>query len=114
MRYLGKATPTRTSVGPASTVQSLVGKSNLTCFYFKKKRLLIQIHEMYSKFSDIYDEELFIKTLERDVRIVKTIPGYIMERFDYNLSNVYNFRIQAWSSINYYKDTVLPKLLEEK
>ncbi|KAH6759561.1 O-fucosyltransferase family protein [Perilla frutescens var. hirtella] len=67
-----------------------------------------------SKFSDIYDEEYFIKTLERDVRIVKTIPGYIMERFDYNLSNVYNFRIKAWSSINYYRDTVLPKLLEEK
>ncbi|XP_047938671.1 protein ESMERALDA 1-like isoform X1 [Salvia hispanica] len=67
-----------------------------------------------SKFSDIYDEEFFIKTLETDVRIVKTIPGNIMERFDYNLSNVYNFRIQAWSSINYYKDTVLPKLLEEK
>ncbi|XP_042003561.1 protein ESMERALDA 1-like isoform X1 [Salvia splendens] len=67
-----------------------------------------------SKFSDIYDEELFIKMLETDVRIVKTIPGNIMERFDYNLSNVYNFRIQAWSSINYYKDTVLPKLLEEK
>ncbi|KAG6412986.1 hypothetical protein SASPL_125682 [Salvia splendens] len=70
--------------------------------------------EMHSKFSDIYDEELFIKTLETDVRIVKTITGNIMERFDYNLSNVYNFRIQAWSSINYYKDTVLPKLLEEK
>ncbi|KAL1553659.1 Protein ESMERALDA 1 [Salvia divinorum] len=67
-----------------------------------------------SKFSDIYDEEFFIKTLEPDVRLMKTIPGYIMERFDYNLSNVYNFRIQAWSSINYYKDTVLPKLLEEK
>ncbi|XP_047964703.1 protein ESMERALDA 1-like isoform X1 [Salvia hispanica] len=67
-----------------------------------------------SKFSDIYDEELFVKTLEHDVRIVKTIPGNIMERFDYNLSNVYNFRIHAWSSINYYKDTVLAKLLEEK
>ncbi|XP_057765920.1 protein ESMERALDA 1-like isoform X3 [Salvia miltiorrhiza] len=67
-----------------------------------------------SKFNDIYDEELFIKTLERDVQIVKTIPGYIMERFDHNLSNVYNFRIQAWSSINYYRDIVLPKLLEEK
>ncbi|MBA0550876.1 hypothetical protein Golob_021786 [Gossypium lobatum] len=37
-----------------------------------------------------------------------------MERFDHNLTNVYNFRIKAWSSIRYYRDVVLPKLLEEK
>ncbi|KAL2558944.1 O-fucosyltransferase family protein [Forsythia ovata] len=67
-----------------------------------------------SKFGDIYDEEFFVKALENDVRIVDTVPGYIMERFDYNMSNVYNFRIKAWSSINYYRDSVLPKLLEEK
>ncbi|KAL0288452.1 UNVERIFIED_CONTAM: protein ESMERALDA 1 [Sesamum calycinum] len=67
-----------------------------------------------SKFGDIYDEGFFIKSLVNDVRIVKTVPGYIMERFDYNLSNVYNFRIKAWSSIQFYRDTVLPKLLEEK
>lgn len=67
-----------------------------------------------SKFGDIYNEEFFIKTLENDVRVVQTVPGYIMERFDYNLTNVYNFRIKAWSSIKYYSDTVLPKLLEER
>lgn len=67
-----------------------------------------------SKFGDIYDEEFFIKTLENDVRVVDEVPGYIMERFDYNMSNVYNFRIKAWSSIHYYGETVLPKLLEEK
>ncbi|GER44657.1 O-fucosyltransferase family protein [Striga asiatica] len=67
-----------------------------------------------SKFGDIYDEDFFIKTLENGVRIVRTIPGHIMERFDYNMSNVHNFRIKAWSSIKYYTDTVLPKLLEEK
>lgn len=67
-----------------------------------------------SKFNDIYDEEFFISTLENDVRVVDKIPEYIMERFDYNLTNVYNFRIKAWSSIQYYKDAVLPKLLEEK
>lgn len=66
-----------------------------------------------SKFSEIYDEEYFIKTLENDVRIVNKIPEYIMERFDHNMTNVYNFRIKAWSSIQYYKDTVLPRLLEE-
>ncbi|XP_030450302.1 protein ESMERALDA 1 [Syzygium oleosum] len=67
-----------------------------------------------SKFRDIYDEEFFIKTLENDVRIVDKIPGYIMERFDNNMSNVYNFRVKAWSPIRYYKDAILPKLLEEK
>ncbi|CAL5428412.1 unnamed protein product [Camellia sinensis] len=67
-----------------------------------------------SKFEDIYDEAYFISTLENDVRIVDKIPEYVMERFDHNLSNVYNFRIKAWSPIQYYKDTVLPKLLEEK
>ncbi|XP_076932992.1 protein ESMERALDA 1-like [Bidens hawaiensis] len=67
-----------------------------------------------SKFSDIYDEEFFVKTLENDVRVVNTIPGYLMERFDHNMSNVFNFRIKAWAPIHYYKDTVLPKLLEEK
>ncbi|PWA57959.1 GDP-fucose protein O-fucosyltransferase [Artemisia annua] len=67
-----------------------------------------------SKFSDIYDEDFFVKTLENDVRVVNTIPGYLMERFDRNMSNVYNFKIKAWAPIRYYKDTVLPRLLEEK
>ncbi|KAJ0038079.1 hypothetical protein Pint_22276 [Pistacia integerrima] len=67
-----------------------------------------------SKFRDIYDEEYFVSTLQNDVRVVNKIPEYIMERFGHNMSNVYNFRIKAWSPIQYYKDEVLPKLLEEK
>ncbi|KAE8719640.1 Phytanoyl-CoA dioxygenase (PhyH) family protein isoform 1 [Hibiscus syriacus] len=67
-----------------------------------------------SKFKDIYDEDYFISALKNDVRIVDKIPEYIIERFDHNLTNVYNFRIKAWSSIQYFKDVVLPKLLEEK
>ncbi|KAL8150772.1 hypothetical protein V2J09_020580 [Rumex salicifolius] len=67
-----------------------------------------------SKFDDIYDEEHFIHTLENEVRVVNNIPGYLMERFDHNMSNVYNFRIKAWSSVEYYKDNVLPRLLEER
>ncbi|KAJ7954237.1 O-fucosyltransferase family protein [Quillaja saponaria] len=67
-----------------------------------------------SKFREIYDEDYFVSTLENDVQVVDKIPAYIMERFDNNLTNVYNFRIKAWSSIRYYRDTVLPKLLEEK
>jgi hypothetical protein len=68
---------------------------------------------LYSKFRDIYDEDYFVSTLENDVRVVNKIPDYIMERFDKNMSNVYNFRIKAWSTIQYYRDAVLPRLLEE-
>ncbi|KAL9241936.1 hypothetical protein vseg_015988 [Gypsophila vaccaria] len=67
-----------------------------------------------SKFSDIYDEDYFINTLQNEVRVVTKIPDYLMERYDHNMSNVYNFRIKAWSSIQYYKDNVLPRLLDEQ
>lgn len=67
-----------------------------------------------SKFSDIYDDDYFVNALENDVQVVNKIPGYIMERFDHNLSNVFNFKIKAWSPIQYYRETVLPKLLEEQ
>ncbi|KAK9276095.1 hypothetical protein L1049_005626 [Liquidambar formosana] len=48
-----------------------------------------------SKFKDIYDEDHFISALENDVRVVNKLPEYIMERFDHNMSNVYNFRVKA-------------------
>ncbi|KAK4788176.1 hypothetical protein SAY86_019495 [Trapa natans] len=67
-----------------------------------------------SKFRDIYDEDYFVSTLANDVQIVDKIPGYMMERFGSNMTNVYNFRVKALSPIRYYKDSVLPKLLEEK
>ncbi|KAH9746349.1 protein ESMERALDA 1 [Citrus sinensis] len=66
------------------------------------------------KFRDIYDEDYFTSVLQNDVRVVNKIPEYIMERFDHNMSNVYNFRVKAWSPIQFYKDEVLPKLLEER
>ncbi|PKH48657.1 hypothetical protein CRG98_050348 [Punica granatum] len=67
-----------------------------------------------SKFGDIYDEDYFISSLENVVKIVDKIPEYMMERFGSNMTNVYNFRVKAWSPIRYYRDVVLPKLLEEK
>ncbi|CAL9769502.1 unnamed protein product [Musa acuminata subsp. burmannicoides] len=67
-----------------------------------------------SKFNDIYDEDHFVNTLKSEVQVVHQVPEYIMERFGHNLSNVFNFKIKAWSSIQYYKDAVLPKLVEEK
>lgn len=67
-----------------------------------------------SKFSDIYDEDHFVQRLKSDVRVVDKVPEFIMERFSHNLSNVFNFKIKAWSPIEYYKDVVLPKLIEER
>ncbi|XP_021848810.1 protein ESMERALDA 1 isoform X2 [Spinacia oleracea] len=67
-----------------------------------------------SKFNDIYDEEYFMSMLQNHVRVVNMIPDYLMARYDHNMSNVYNFRIKAWSTIQFYKDNVYPKLLEEK
>lgn len=67
-----------------------------------------------SKFNDIFDEDYFITILQSDVRVVNKIPEYIMERFGHNMSNVYNFKIKAWSSILYYRDVVRPKLIEER
>ncbi|KAK1372172.1 O-fucosyltransferase family protein [Heracleum sosnowskyi] len=67
-----------------------------------------------SKLKDIYDERFFISTLGNDVRVVDKIPGYLMERFDRNMSNVLNFKVNALSPIEFYKDVILPRLLEEK
>ncbi|KAG6757665.1 hypothetical protein POTOM_037985 [Populus tomentosa] len=67
-----------------------------------------------SKFEDIYDEDYFISTLENVVRVVDKIPGYLMERYDNNMTNVQNFRVKAWAPVQYYRDVVLPKLLEER
>ncbi|XP_025807626.1 protein ESMERALDA 1-like [Panicum hallii] len=67
-----------------------------------------------SKFSDIYDKDHFVQHLQNDVRVVDKIPDFIMERFGHNLSNVFNFKIKAWARIQYYKDVVLPKLIEER
>ncbi len=79
----------------------------------KEKQLLIYPFG-YSTFSDIYDEAHFVKRLQNDVRVVEKVPDFIMERFGHNLSNVFNFKIKAWSPIQYYKDAVLPKLIEER
>ncbi|KAJ1686525.1 hypothetical protein LUZ63_017915 [Rhynchospora breviuscula] len=67
-----------------------------------------------SKFKDIYDEDYFIQSLKNDVRIVDKVPEFIMERFDHNMSNVFNFKVKAWAPIEFYTNFVLPKLFEEK
>ncbi|VFQ69881.1 unnamed protein product [Cuscuta campestris] len=65
-----------------------------------------------SKFGDIFDEDFFIYALRNHVKVVKQLPEDVLLRFDKNISNIVNLRVKAWSSPTYYRQKVLPKLLE--
>eukprot|EP00250_Pteridium_aquilinum_P019978 c24650_g1_i1 orf=1058-2110(-) len=65
-----------------------------------------------SSFGDIYNEEHFIKSLADHVRVVKQVPDYIMQKVEYNISLIHNFKVKAWAPAAFYQETVLPKLLE--
>ncbi|XP_057838853.1 protein ESMERALDA 1 isoform X2 [Cryptomeria japonica] len=43
----------------------------------------------------------------------RKLPEAVMEKFDNNMSNIFNFKAKAWSPVNYYEEKVLPKLLED-
>ncbi|OEL30631.1 Uncharacterized protein BAE44_0008348 [Dichanthelium oligosanthes] len=66
----------------------------------------------YSKFGDIFDEDHFIKSLRKHVRIVKELPEDISLQFDHNISIIPNMRTKAFSPPSYYLQQVLPKMLE--
>lgn len=66
----------------------------------------------FSKFGDIFDEDHFIETLRKYVRVVKELPEDVFLRFDRNISAIPNMRTKAFSSPSYYLQNVLPKLLE--
>ncbi|XP_004292679.1 PREDICTED: uncharacterized protein At1g04910 [Fragaria vesca subsp. vesca] len=63
-----------------------------------------------STFSDIYDEEHFTATLEGYVRVVKELPEALLERYDHNISNIPNIRVEAWAPVRYYTGEVYPVL----
>ncbi|XP_059631861.1 O-fucosyltransferase 10 [Cornus florida] len=63
-----------------------------------------------SGFSDIYDEDHFITTIEGYVKVVRELPEGLMERYDFNISNIPNFRVQAWAPASYYSEEVYPVL----
>ncbi|MCO5558952.1 hypothetical protein L7F22_012543 [Adiantum nelumboides] len=65
-----------------------------------------------SSFADIYNEEHFIRSLAHHVRVVKEIPDYIMQKFQYNISLIQNLKVKAWAPATFYRETVLPRLLE--
>lgn len=66
----------------------------------------------FSKFGDIFDEDHFIESLRKQVRVVKELPEDVFLRFDHNISIIPNMRTKAFSSHSYYLEKVLPKLLD--
>lgn len=67
----------------------------------------------YSEFGDIYDEDHFISTLDGYVKVVKELPEALMERHNYNMTNITNIRVQAWAPVSYYLGVVSPILQKE-
>ncbi|CAL0315509.1 unnamed protein product [Lupinus luteus] len=66
-----------------------------------------------SEFGDIYDEDHFISMLDGYVKVVKELPEALMERHNYNMSNITNIRVQAWAPVSYYLGAVYPVLQKE-
>ncbi|KAF3684320.1 putative prohibitin-3, mitochondrial-like [Capsicum annuum] len=64
------------------------------------------------KFGDIYDEDHFISTLKDYITVVKKLPAELMERYDSNISNIQNLRVQAWAPPRYYLEEVYPVLFK--
>ncbi|KAL5715286.1 O-fucosyltransferase 11 [Ranunculus cassubicifolius] len=66
-----------------------------------------------SGFGDIYDEDHFVNTLEEYVTVVRQLPPDLMERYNYNLSNVSNIAVRGWAPVSYYVQEIYPVLLEQ-
>ncbi|KAK6114869.1 hypothetical protein DH2020_007138 [Rehmannia glutinosa] len=67
-----------------------------------------------SEFADIYDEDHFISSLKDFVTVVRDLPKELLESYNFSISNIPNFRIQAWASARYYLDEVYPVLQETR
>ncbi|CAL4916909.1 unnamed protein product [Urochloa decumbens] len=65
-----------------------------------------------SKFGDIFDEDHFIESLRKHVKVVKELPEDVSLRFDHNISTIPNMRTKAFSPPSYYLQEVLPKMLD--
>ncbi|CAN6583914.1 unnamed protein product [Malus baccata var. baccata] len=63
-----------------------------------------------STFTDIYDEDHFIATLEGHVKVVKELPEMLMEKYDHNITTIPTLHVQAWAPVRYYTGEVYPVL----
>ncbi|WMV54102.1 hypothetical protein MTR67_047487 [Solanum verrucosum] len=68
----------------------------------------------YYEFGDIYDEDHFMSTLKDYIEVVKELPTELMERYDSNISNIQNLRVQAWAPPRYYLEEVYPVLFKQR
>nr|XP_009757068.1 PREDICTED: uncharacterized protein LOC104209984 [Nicotiana sylvestris] len=77
----------------------------------------LEFHNVWrdsSGFADIYDEDHFISTLKDYLTVVKELPAELMEKYDSNISNIRNLRVQAWAPPSYYLEEVYPVLLKRR
>lgn len=66
-----------------------------------------------SSFSDIYDEDHFIKILQGHVKVTRELPEELIEKYN-NISNMKYLRVPAWASSNFYLEEVLPVLQKRR
>lgn len=66
-----------------------------------------------SEFGDIYDEDHFVATLDGYIKVVRELPDLLLERNDYNMTNIPTFRVHAWAPASYYMGEVYPVLREQ-
>lgn len=74
---------------------------------------ILMCNFFYSEFGDIYDEDHFINALDGYVKVVRELPDVLMEKYDYNINNIPNIRVQAWATANFYIREVYPVLKEQ-
>ncbi|KAI7725686.1 hypothetical protein M8C21_018463 [Ambrosia artemisiifolia] len=80
----------------------------------QRASITIKLQMADIEFGDIYDEEHFISTLKKYVDVVRELPKELMEHYDFNISNISNFRVPAWASASYYLEQVYPVLKEQR
>nr|AAX95803.1 growth regulator protein, putative [Oryza sativa Japonica Group]ABA91716.1 Plant protein family protein [Oryza sativa Japonica Group] len=87
----------RISICDAVAVASLLNATLVTPAFH-----LNSVWRDSSKFGDIFDEDHFIGSLRKYIRVVKKLPEDAFVNFDHNISMIPNMRTKAFSSESYY------------
>ncbi|KAF5943325.1 hypothetical protein HYC85_017402 [Camellia sinensis] len=62
----------------------------------------------------LFGDANFITTLEDYVKVSRMLPEELMEVYDFNISNIPNFRVQAWATAKFYLEEVYPVLTKQR
>uniref|UniRef100_A0A0E0BG00 O-fucosyltransferase family protein n=1 Tax=Oryza glumipatula TaxID=40148 RepID=A0A0E0BG00_9ORYZ len=92
----------RISICDAVAVASLLNATLVTPAFH-----LNSVWRDSSKFGDIFDEDHFIGSLRKYIRVVKELPEDAFVNFDHNISMIPNMRTKAFSSESYYLQKAL-------